>query len=173
LTPAFASGIDVRWKSPIFRGPKGGADMTESRTYPTRPILAASCAVFRDGKVLLASRGRPPFLDVYTLPGGLVELGEKLEEAALRELQEETGVVAEIIGLTGHSDVIVRDDDGRVKTHFLVASFAGRWISGEGEPGEELPVVLWTDMAGAEALTLTPNLAPILRRGFAMSKSPE
>jgi 8-oxo-dGTP diphosphatase len=143
--------------------------MSDSRAYPSRPFLAASCAVFRRGEVLLASRGRPPFLDVYTLPGGLVETGETLEEAALRELHEETGVRARILGLTGYSDVIVRDDDGRVKTHFLVVSFAGEWISGEGEPGEELPVMLWASPQKAASLTLTPNLAPILKRGFAMA----
>ena len=65
--------------------------------------------------------------------------------------------------------MIARDDDGRVKTHFLVVSFAGAWISGEGEPGEELPVMRWANPAEAAALRLTPNLAPILNRGFAMA----
>ena len=143
--------------------------MTESRSYPSRPFLAASLAVFREGEVLLASRGRAPFIDVYTLPGGLVETGETLAEAALRELFEETGVRAEILGLTVYSDVIARDDDGRVRTHFLVASFAGRWVSGEGEPGEELPVMLWADRAKAAALKLTPGLLPILDRGWSMA----
>ena len=143
--------------------------MTDSRSYPSRPFLAASLAVFREGEVLLASRGRAPFIDVYTLPGGLVETGETLAEAALRELFEETGVRAEILGLTGYSDVIARDDDGRVRTHFLVASFAGRWVSGEGEPGEELPVMLWADRAKAAALKLTPGLLPILDRGWSMA----
>ena len=143
--------------------------MTESRSYPSRPFLAASLAVFREGEVLLASRGRAPFIDVYTLPGGLVETGETLAEAALRELFEETGVRAEILGLTGYSDVIARDDDGRVRTHFLVASFAGRWVSGEGVPGEELPVRVWADRAKAAALQLTPGLVPILDRGWSMA----
>ena len=144
--------------------------MTESRAYPTRPFLAASAAVFRRGEVVLASRGRPPFLDVFTLPGGLVETGETLEEAALRELHEETGVRARIIGLTGYSDVIARDDEGKVKTHFLVVSFACEWISGEGEPGEELPVVRWATPEQAAALRLTPNLGPILDRGYALAR---
>ena len=68
--------------------------MAESRAYPTRPFLAASIAVFRDGQVLLAERAAPPAARLFSLPGGLVEPGESLQEAALRELEEETGVEA-------------------------------------------------------------------------------
>ena len=142
--------------------------MTSSRIYPERPFLAASLAVFRDGKVLLASRAAPPNDKLYTLPGGMVETGEKLEEAALRELHEETGVRAEVVGFTGYSQVIVPDETGKVRTHFVIASFAGRWVSGEGEPGEELPAMSWFDLASAGALALTPGLLPILQRGLAM-----
>jgi ADP-ribose pyrophosphatase YjhB (NUDIX family) len=87
----------------------------------------------------------------------------------LRELREETGVRAEIVGFTGYSEVIGHDDDGRLRHHFVVVSFAGRWLAGEGEPGEELPVVLWADEAKAASLPLTPGLLPILRRGWAMT----
>ena len=142
--------------------------MNSSRAYPDRPFLAASCAVFRHGKVLLASRAAPPHDKVYTLPGGMVETGEKLEEAALRELREETGIRAEIVGFTGYSQVIVPDEVGKVKTHFVIASFAGRWISGEGEPGEELPAMAWFDVDAAGEMTLTPGLLAILRRGHGM-----
>ncbi len=144
--------------------------MTDSRAYPVRPFLAASCAVFRDGRVLLGSRAREPFIDIYSLPGGLVETGETLTQAALRELLEETGVVARIIGLAGYSDVIAHDEAGRARTHYAVMSFACAWESGEAIPGDELPILTWVDPAGVAALKLTPNLAPILERGFAMAK---
>ena len=72
--------------------------MTDARLYPPRPILAASVAVFRHGKVLLASRTAPPAQNLFSLPGGLVEVGEGLAEAALRELMEEVGVTARIVG---------------------------------------------------------------------------
>src|SRR3954452_3512424 len=77
-----------------------------SRLYPTRPFLAVSLAVFREGRVLLASRAAPPFDKVYTLPGGVVEAGETLTEAACRELLEETGIVAEIAGFTGYTEFV-------------------------------------------------------------------
>lgn len=144
------------------------ATRPDSRLYPERPFLAVSVAVFRGQDVLLASRGRPPFQNVFTLPGGIVEAGETLEEAALRELDEETGVSAEIIGFTGYTQVLDRDDDGRLRRHFVICSFAARWLSGDGVPGEELPVVRWTDLASARNLELTPGLMPILERGRAL-----
>ena len=107
--------------------PTLGAD---DRTYPARPILAASVAVFRDGKVLIATRTKPPGAGVWSLPGGLVEPGETLEEGALRELMEEVGVEARIVGFNRHVQRIDRDDEGRVRHHFVVASFVGVWTGG-------------------------------------------
>jgi 8-oxo-dGTP diphosphatase len=140
--------------------------MTEaqSRLYPSRPILAASVAVFRDGKVLLAERTKPPAAFLFSLPGGLVEPGERLEAAAARELMEETGVTARIVGFNDHVEVIERDSDGRTILHFVVASFVARWIEGEGVTGPEASRVLWIDPADAAALPTTPGLLPILER---------
>ena len=67
-------------------------DAERSRTYPTRPYLAVSAAIFRDGKVLIVRRARPPAHGLYTLPGGGVELGETLEDAVIREVREETAL---------------------------------------------------------------------------------
>ena len=139
--------------------------MTSPRLYPDRPFLAASFAVFREGRVLLGARALPPNDSYYSLPGGMVEPGERLEEAALRELFEETGVKATCIGFTGWSEVIDRDEAGKIRRHFVIASFAGTWISGDGEAGEELPVLRWANLQEAEAMALTPGLLPILHRG--------
>ena len=138
--------------------------MKPSRDYPDRPILCASAAVFRKGHVLLGARRNPPFDQVFSLPGGLVETGESLEEAALREVEEETGVRGEIVAFNGWREVINRDPDGRVKRHYVIASFVARWISGEGEPGEELGQVIWADEAQVRDLPLTPGLSELLTR---------
>ena len=139
-----------------------------SRLYPQRPILAASAAVFRNGEVLLAARAVPPYDQVFSLPGGLVEPGETLEEAARRELMEETGVDAEIGPFAGHVEIIERDEDGRVKRHFVVAAFAARWIAGEGEVSAEALAIRWARPEEAGALTLTPGLPAILARAHAL-----
>ena len=139
-----------------------GAALSVSRLYPDRPILAASVAVFRDGKVLLGARVHPPAAHVFSLPGGVVESGEPLEDAALRELLEETGVHARIIGFVGHTQVIEKDADDKVRRHFVVASFAAHWISGEGTPSAEAPQILWVDPHHLGDLPVTPNLPNIL-----------
>src|ERR1700761_8105482 len=97
-----------------------------SRSYPSRPILAASVAIFRDGKVLLGERARSPGQGLFSLPGGVVELGETLEEAARREVREETGLEVEISGFVRHNEVVYRDEAGAVPRHFVIAVFAAR-----------------------------------------------
>ncbi|MEA2842188.1 MAG: 8-oxo-dGTP diphosphatase [Methylobacteriaceae bacterium] len=142
-----------------------------ARLYPTRPLLAVSVACFRDGKVLLATRTRPPAKGALTLPGGLVEPGERLTEAALRELQEEVEVEAEIIGFNGHAERIERDGDGRVKQHYVIASFVARWLSGEPQPGPEAGEIVWADPNGFGDLALTEGLRALLRRAATMLES--
>lgn len=143
--------------------------MTDDRDYPARPILAASAAVFKpDGAVLLGARRLGPYAGVFSLPGGLVETGETLEEAALREVEEETGVRGEIIAFNGWREVINREEDGRVKRHFVIASFAARWVSGTGAPGEELGEVIWADEARLAGLKLTAGLAELLANARAI-----
>ncbi len=136
--------------------------MSESRDYPSRPILCASAAVFREGRVLLGARRLPPYDTIFSLPGGLVETGETLAQAAVREVEEETGVKAEIVAFNGWREVIASDDEGRVKRHYVIASFAACWISGEGVAGDELGQVLWADLEQAHAMSLTQGLPDLL-----------
>jgi ADP-ribose pyrophosphatase YjhB (NUDIX family) len=136
------------------------------RAYPARPLLAASVAVIREGHILLALRARPPAEGLFSLPGGLVEPGETLEEAALRELNEEAGVAASIIGFNDHVEVIERDNDDRVSRHFVIASFVARWLSGEGRPSAEARQVIWVRPEAIEGLRTTTGLARIAARAF-------
>ena len=131
---------------------------------PARPVLAASVAVFRDGKVLLATRTKPPADQLWSLPGGKVEAGETLEEAALRELDEEVGVQARIIGFNRHVEIFGRDAKGDVTHHFVVASFVGEWLAGEPQPGPEAGAVIWADPLRLGGLATTRELGDVLRR---------
>ncbi len=139
-----------------------------ARLYPDRPFVAASVAVVRAGKVLLAARTDVPNAQIFSLPGGIVEPGETLEAAALRELAEETGVVAEIVGFNGFREVIDHDEAGRLRRHYVIASFVARWIAGEGEPSEETPALAWAAPGEAAALQVTTGLVALLERACAM-----
>jgi 8-oxo-dGTP diphosphatase len=147
------------------------SDGGEDRLYPARPFLAASVAVLRDGRVLVAVRGRGAMAGRYSLPGGLVEPGETLAEAALRELREEVGVEAEVIGFLDHAEVIQRDDDARVKHHFVICAHAARWISGEPRTSDEALDVRWVTEAELAGLPTTPGLAGVLQKAFAANQS--
>jgi ADP-ribose pyrophosphatase YjhB (NUDIX family) len=132
------------------------------RHYPAQPAVAVSIAVFRRGEVLLASRTAPPYADLFTLPGGLVETGETLEAAALRELREETGVLARIVGFNQPVQHIGRDFSGRVERHYVILSFAALWLDGEGRPGAEAGEIVWRAPKNLSGLLLTPGLAHII-----------
>jgi len=124
--------------------------------------LAVSIAVFRQGEVLLASRTAAPYADLFTLPGGLVEIGETLESAALRELREETGVLARLVGFNQPVQHIVRDFSGRVERHYVILSFAALWLDGEGRAGAEAGEIVWRAPENLSGLLLTPGLPHIL-----------
>ena len=136
--------------------------MADDRLYPQRPFLAVSAAILRDGKVLIVRRARKPALGVYTLPGGVVEAGETLEEAVRREVREETALDIEPVTLSGHREVVIRDAQGRTERHFVILCFAARWLSGEPQLNDELDEARWIDPADLAGLKTTEGLAEIV-----------
>ncbi len=141
--------------------------MNDPRGYPDRPFLAVSAVIVRDGRVLVVRRARAPAKQIYTLPGGVVEAGETLLEAVRREIKEETGIDIEPVALAGHREFIVRDDDKRVSRHFVILSFASRWIAGEPVLNDELDEARWIDPSDFSGLTTTEGLAEIIAAGVA------
>jgi ADP-ribose pyrophosphatase YjhB (NUDIX family) len=141
--------------------------LPDTRTYPQRPYLAVSAAIIRDGQVLVVRRARSPALNLYTFPGGAVEAGETLNEAAIREVREETSLVIEPVGLAGHREVITRDGKGAVERHFVILCLAARWRSGEAKLNEELDDARWVTLDGISGLRTTDGLAEIGAAAFA------
>jgi 8-oxo-dGTP diphosphatase len=133
----------------------------DDREFPAGPILAVSAAVFRHGRVLVVRRARAPLIGHFSLPGGVVETGETLAAAVARELEEEVGVAAEIIGFNRHVEAIAREGE-RIRTHYVIASFVARWISGKARLSEEVDRVEWIDPAAVPPPPTTPGLSEIL-----------
>jgi ADP-ribose pyrophosphatase YjhB (NUDIX family) len=141
--------------------------LSDTRTYPQRPYLAVSAAIIRDGRVLVVRRARIPALNLYTFPGGAVETGETLNEAAIREVREETSLAIEPVGLAGHREVITRDAKGAVERHFVILCLAARWRSGEAKLNEELDDARWVTLEAISGLRTTDGLAEIGAAAFA------
>jgi 8-oxo-dGTP diphosphatase len=140
--------------------------VADARAYPQRPFLAVSAAIVRDGKILVVRRARPPAHGVFTLPGGVVEVGETLVAAVAREVREETGMAIEPVALAGFRETIVRDAQDRVERHFVILCFAARWQAGEPVLNEELSEAHWLDPAELAGLETTPGLADIVAAAF-------
>jgi 8-oxo-dGTP diphosphatase len=138
----------------------------DARAYPDRPYLAVSAAIIRDGHVLVVRRARAPASGVWTLPGGVVEAGETLEHAVVREVQEETGITIAPVTLAGHREVVVREDGGRVLRHFVILCFASRWIKGEPVLNDELSDARWLRPSELKGLQTTEGLAAIIAQAF-------
>jgi 8-oxo-dGTP diphosphatase len=143
--------------------------VAEGRSYPSRPYLAVSAAIIRDGRVLIVRRARPPAYGVFTLPGGGVEAGETLRDAVIREVLEETALAIEPLGLAGYREAIARDADGRVERHFVILPFAARWLSGEVALNEELAEARWLVPAELDGLKTTEGLAEVVRAAYAIA----
>ena len=129
---------------------------------PAAPVLGVSVCVRRGGRVLLVRRGRGSLIGTWALPGGRVELGERLAEAARRELMEETGIDARIGEAFDRAEVILRDESGAVSAHFVVIVFAGQYLGGEAVAGDDAADVRWATPAEAAALELTADTRRIV-----------
>lgn len=113
------------------------------REYPTRPIVGIGVVVIKHDTVLLVRRGKPPNIGAWTLPGGAQELGETAEQAARRELREETGLDAGELHFAATVDNIRRDEAGRVRFHYTIIDFATRWIAGEPVAATDVTEATW------------------------------
>ncbi|MEM7775802.1 MAG: NUDIX hydrolase [Pseudomonadota bacterium] len=121
------------------------------------PRAAASIAVFQGRSVLLAKRAKPPIAGLWSLPGGHIEPGERAVDAAKRELAEETGVTADILGVLDIHDVILKDSDGRLMAHYVIAVHVGIWRSGSPVADSDVDDAAFVPLDGLTSLPTTPR----------------
>jgi 8-oxo-dGTP diphosphatase len=126
---------------------------------PSHPQLAVSAAIFRDGRILLVRRARSPAKGVYSLPGGRVEFGEALHTALTREIDEETALRVEIVGLAGWREILPATGGGG---HYLIMSFAARWTAGEPRLNDELDDFKWLAPDALGDLKVTDGLGQVI-----------
>lgn len=135
-----------------------------TRFYPDAPCVGVSVLCLNDNKALMIKRGKEPYLGHWSLPGGLVELGETLKQAATRELLEETGVQAALGEPVETFDSIDRDEHGKVVTHFILTVFRGSYLSGSALAGDDAADVAWVHTDDLDNRPTTPGTPERIRR---------
>ena len=141
-----------------------------TREYPDAPRVGVGAVVLHEGRVLLVRRGRAPALGLWSVPGGLVELGETTVDAARREVEEETGLDVRIAGLVGVLDRVTRDADGRVRYHWVLVDYLAYPQSNDSiTAGSDAAEVRWVTIDEVDRLPVTEGLVDMIRRAAALS----
>ena len=137
-----------------------------SRQYPGRPIAAVGAVVFHDNRLLLVQRGKPPREHSWTLPGGLIKLGETTENAVIREVFEECSVVVRPLRLIEVIDYIERDDSGAVRFHYVLVDYEAEFIDGVIRAGGDVQDAAWCSAEDIRDLDLPELTAGFLRKHY-------
>jgi ADP-ribose pyrophosphatase YjhB (NUDIX family) len=134
-------------------------------------VVAVGVLVLDGDRVLLVQRAKPPMVGRWTVPGGKVELGESLEEAALRELREETGLSATLGPIVEILDRVLRDERGEIAFHYVILDFLGTEPRGELAPNSESLAARFVPLAELGSYPLTDGLPAVIERAVAMHAS--
>lgn len=131
--------------------------------YPDHPRAAVGAVILKDNKALLVRRGRPPARGQWAIPGGNIKLGETLQEAAEREILEETGIVIRAGDPIYTFDAVVRDDDGKIQFHYVIVDLIADYVSGSPRPGDDADEVRWLDARALKSLPVSPPTLKLLQ----------
>ncbi len=135
-----------------------------AREYPARPIVGVSVLVFKDGKILLVRRGHEPRKGRWSLPGGVVELGETIRDAAIREIREECHIEIEIVKILDVLDRIFRDANGRAQYHYVLVALLARYKSGELRADSDIEAAEWVDVSKLTDYDLLPDQQKLVQQ---------
>jgi len=134
------------------------------REYPASPIAGVAATVFSCGNVLLVRRGNEPSYGKWGLPGGVVELGETVEEALTREVKEETGLSVRPIRLVTVLDSIVRDDEGKIRFHYVLSEFLCEDLGGKLEASTDVSDARWFPLGSLDSIDMNLGARRLIER---------
>ena len=137
------------------------------REFPEVPLVGVGAIIIEDARVVLVKRLHPPLQAEWSIPGGVLEVGELVREAAIREAREETGLTVEPAELLGVYDRILRNPEKRVQYHYVLIDFLCRRVAGELAAASDAAEVRWFTRDELPALRLAEDTLDVIRKGFA------
>lgn len=139
-----------------------------NRRYPPAPLVGVAAAVFNAaGEVLLVQRAAPPRQGQWGLPGGLLDLGERLRDGVQREVHEECGIQIEVGDIVATFEPIQYDADGRVEYHYVVIDFWARHVDGQAIAADDAAAVAWANPHALDAFALSADTHGVVRKAHA------
>jgi 8-oxo-dGTP diphosphatase len=136
------------------------------REYPEHPLVGVAAVVLKDERVLLVKRGKRPGKGEWSLPGGLVELGETVVQALHRELWEELSITVEILGPVGVFDRIIRDADNNVQYHYVIVDYCAQMVDGTPKAGSDAALIKWVHSKVLEKYSRDPKISEAVSRAL-------
>jgi 8-oxo-dGTP diphosphatase len=136
------------------------------RRYPQRPVVGVGALVLRRDRILLVERGREPLKGYWSLPGGVLEIGESLKDAIRREVREETGLEIKPLGVFEVFERINRDQEGRPEYHYILVDFLCRAVGGELRPADDASRAEWIAKAQLRNYRITEGTVPVIEKAF-------
>jgi 8-oxo-dGTP diphosphatase len=142
-----------------------------ARRYPDRPVLAVAGVVINRGRVLLIKRGAPPALGLWSLPGGMVELGENLAEACVREVAEETGLRVTVGPLVEVVERLRPDSENRLEYHYVIIDYLCTCSYAQPRAGDDAAEAAWVELADLAGMDMTADTIRVINKAAAMSEA--
>ena len=136
------------------------------RQYPDRPLLGVGAVIVDNGRILLARRTNPPMQGEWSIPGGLVESGETIKEAVIREVREETGLEIEPVQLVEVFERVLRDKEARVQYHFVLIDYLCRLLSGEARAGSDVSDLVWATADELESHSVAEETRRVIHKAI-------
>ena len=134
------------------------------RLYPDTPVAGVAATVFKDNQVLLVRRSNSPAKGKLGIPGGVVELGERVEDAAIREVLEETGIMVEPERILTVFDSIVPDNDGKIKFHYVLCEYLCKYVSGSIKASSDVSEAFWAPIQELDSLDISKHTVDFIKK---------
>src|SRR5579864_6225228 len=142
------------------------------RDYPDRPLIGVGAVIVDGGRVVVVRRAHEPLKGEWSIPGGVLEIGETLRAGAAREALEETGLVVEAGEVLEVLDRILRDPEGRIQFHYVLIDFLCRPTAGELRAGGDAEAARWARADELETLAVADSAVSVLRKGLERAANP-